>query len=507
MSNTYIRKADVVDIMFLAEGTYPYVRGGVSSWIHQIITELPMFRFGICFLGSHPDDYGEIHYEFPKNLVHLEVHYMFKSEQEFGYSYKNKKQPHIMEEIKNLHKWFKTQQGELSERARDISFYLNEASEKYFLHDEDVWDYIIQRYEENCPGVPFVDYFWSLRNMHKPIWLIASIVDSFPNCGVFHAPSTGYAGFLGALASQHTNRPLFISEHGIYTRERKIDLMNATWINYKKPLLLENSEDENYIKTMWINFFFKIATFSYNRSEKIFSLFPQAKLVQEEFGADVLKLEVIPNGVDVDKLTTAYQKRDRQVPHIVTLIGRVVAIKDIKTFIRAIKIAVNSIPDIEGWIAGPMDEDEEYAEECQNMVITLGLEKNIKFLGFQNISNILPLTGIQTLTSISEGMPLVILEGFAAGVPCVATDVGSCRNLIEGALDDEDVAIGKAGIITRIANPVELADAYVTLLKDEHLWKSMQKNGRERAERYYRQEMFLDRYKTYYEKALDTWQE
>jgi glycosyltransferase involved in cell wall biosynthesis len=166
------------------------------------------------------------------------------------------------------------------------------------------------------------------------------------------------------------------------------------------------------------------------------------------------------------------------------------------------KITVNSIPDVEGWIVGPLDEDEEYAGECRDMVESLGLEDVVKFLGFQNILDILPKTGIQTLTSISEGMPLVILEGFAAGVPCVATDVGSCRNLIEGALDEDDVAIGDAGVITGIADPVELSKAYVKLLTDDELWKSMQKNGLDRVNKYYRQEMFLNQYKNYYERAL-----
>ncbi|SFZ97863.1 Extracellular matrix protein PelF, glycosyltransferase, group 1 [hydrothermal vent metagenome] len=503
MKTIYLKRAEYVDIMILAEGTYPYVRGGVSSWIHQLMTELPMFSFGICFMGSRPDDYDKINYEFPPNLLHLEVHYMFSEVKESIFAYKNKKNPEIIAEIKKLHTWFKSQKGEIPQKVRDVSFYLNEASEEYFLHDIDVWDYMTKKYEENCPEVPFVDYFWSLRNMHKPIWLIASIVKNFPKCGLFHSPSTGYAGFLGAMASNHTDKPLFISEHGIYTRERKIDLLNATWINYKKPLLLQNSNDENYIKQMWINFFFKIADFSYSKSEKIFSLFPQAKQVQADFGADVSKLEVIPNGVNVDLLSEAYENRKDVIPHVITLIGRVVAIKDIKTFIRAIKLAVDKIPDVEGWIVGPMDEDIEYAQECKDMVITLGLEKNIKFLGFQNIMEILPLTGIQTLTSISEGMPLVILEGFAAGVPCVATDVGSCKNLIEGALDEEDIAIGKAGIVTGIANPVSLAEAYIELFNDENLWKEMQNNGRERVEKYYRQEMFLEKYKNYYNKALN----
>ena len=110
---------------------------------------------------------------------------------------------------------------------------------------------------------------------------------------------------------------------------------------------------------------------------------------------------------------------------------------------------------------------------------------------------------MQTLSSISEGMPLVILEGFAAGVPCVATDVGSCRDLIEGAINDEDRAIGAAGAVVGIANPGALAREYVRLLTFENgLWKKAQESARKRVKRFYEQSMFLKEYAKIYEEAL-----
>ncbi|MDD2566345.1 MAG: GT4 family glycosyltransferase PelF, partial [Thiovulaceae bacterium] len=180
-----------------------------------------------------------------------------------------------------------------------------------------------------------------------------------------------------------------------------------------------------------------------------------------------------------------------------------VSIKDIKTFIRAMRITINEIPEAEGWIVGPTDEDPEYFHECEQMVESLGLNEKVKFLGFQNIKEILPQSALQTLTSISEGMPLVILEGFAAGVPCVATDVGSCRDLIYGGLNEEDIGLGAAGAITHIANPSELAKAYIRFLSDFALWKQAQEVALERVEKYYRQEMFLEEYRALYAQSMN----
>ena len=256
---------------------------------------------------------------------------------------------------------------------------------------------------------------------------------------------------------------------------------------------------------MWIRFFEGIGLFCYDRADPILSLYKGAQKAQIAYGAREERCRVVPNGVDTQRLSEAYAKRSEKVPHVVTLIGRVVAIKDIKTFIRAIRIAVYEIPDLEGWIVGPMDEDPDYAAECMQIVQNLDLQKHIKFLGFQNITDVLPKSGLLTLTSISEGMPLVVLEGFAAGLPCVTTDVGSCRELAEGALNDEDIAIGKAGEVVQIADAAALAKAYTTLLSDETLWKRYQQNGLKRVNTFYRQEQFLQTYHDIYEEAF-RWQ-
>jgi glycosyltransferase involved in cell wall biosynthesis len=58
--------------------------------------------------------------------------------------------------------------------------------------------------------------------------------------------------------------------------------------------------------------------------------------------------------------------------------------------------------------------------------------------------------------------------------------------------------MGMAGIITPIANPAALATAYIHMLSNENRWRKAQKTALERVERYYREESFLERYKTIY---------
>lgn len=526
-------KSESVDIMLFSEGTYPYVKGGVSSWILQLMKGLPDFTFGVCFVGAKEIMDGErleISYEFPPNLKHLEVHYLFDNDE--NKSAKRKKgSKKGFEAVSKLYESFKAKDKEIPQMIQNIEFYMKDVTFDDFLHSERAWNFINEIYMKNCPDIPFVDYFWTLRNIHKPIWILAEIVENLPKTKIFHAPSTGYAGFLGALSSYTRKRPFVLTEHGIYTRERKIDMLSADWVEYKKPSLLQQPEEYNYIKRMWVSFFDKIGLFCYNRSNHILSLFSGAQKIQINFGADASRTQVIPNGVDVDGLMQTMQYREEIPKPIVTLIGRVVPIKDIKTFIRAIKIASETIPDIEGWIVGAVDEDKEYVEECQQMAMSLNMKEKmqvfdgnksdmtkdeiiassdmIKLFGHSNIKEILPLSALQTLSSISEGMPLVILEGFAAGVPCVATDVGSCKDLIEGGINEEDRGFGIAGAITGIANPAALAQEYIKLLNFENgEWKKAQAVALNRVQKYYRQEMFLQDYRDIYTEAMDlTWEE
>jgi glycosyltransferase involved in cell wall biosynthesis len=196
------------------------------------------------------------------------------------------------------------------------------------------------------------------------------------------------------------------------------------------------------------------------------------------------------------------EQRPVGIPPVVGLIGRVVPIKDIKTFIRAMRGVVSSMPDAQGWIIGPDEEDASYAEECRSLVASLGLQEQVKFLGFQNISAIMPSLGVMVLTSISEAQPLVILEAYAAGVPVVATDVGSCRELIEGGCAD-DVALGSAGETVAIADPQASAQAILNLLQNPQRWQQAQQAGLHRVTRFYTETLMFERYRQLYASAME----
>ncbi|WP_205736211.1 GT4 family glycosyltransferase PelF [Acidiferrobacter sp. SPIII_3] len=94
----------------------------------------------------------------------------------------------------------------------------------------------------------------------------------------------------------------------------------------------------------------------------------------------------------------------------------------------------------------------------------------------------------------------MLLEGFAAGVPAVCTDVGACRRLIFGGEHDD---LGAAGDIIGIADPQGLAHAATALLTDTTRWRAAQATAIARVETHYTDVHMYQRYRTLYQEAQD----
>ena len=499
-------RARTADIGLLLEGTFPYVAGGVSSWVNQIIRGFPELTFALVFIGSREEDYGEPKYALPANVVHLETHYLY-SKQSGPPVTSIAGDAEVFARVEKVHEYFRAPKA----YPQGIGLFRDLVTEfsaggrlghDDFLYSRRSWDYIRSQYREFCTDPSFVDYFWTVRTMHQPIWRLARIADNFIPVRAYHSVSTGYAGFLGALLKQRTRRPLILSEHGIYTKERKIDLFHAQWIADNRNVFQRDAADISYFRQLWIRFFEALGKICYDSCDSIVALYEANRRRQIADGADPAKTQNIPNGIDIARFEPLRRMRPAAPPPVLCLIGRVVPIKDVKTFVRAMRTIVNRLPQAQAWIAGPEDEDPAYAEECRSLAAGLGLADKVEFLGFRQLTEILPQVGLVVLSSISEALPLVLLEGYAAGVPAVATDVGSCRQLVYG-LDDEDRALGASGRVIGIADPQALANAALELLTDHDAWRAASEAAIRRVESHYTQEHMFARYRVVYHRALD----
>ena len=500
----HAQQAPLADVCLLLEGTWPYVRGGVSSWIHQMILGLPQLTFTVLFIGGQRQAYGQRRYEIPANVLHIEELFLEDATQpgESGGSPRAADRQ-LLEDLYRLLHHPDAPDRALGERVLDC-IAQDRLSLDDVLRSRASWAALSDGYRQHCADPSFINYFWTLRSMQSPLLMLAQASRQMPRARVLHAISTGYAGLLGCILKQRWNCPFLLSEHGIYTKERKIDLAQASWIAESSGHALNRSLDASsgYIRTLWVRFFERLGQLTYDSADQIIALYDGNRQRQIKDGAAAARTQVIPNGIDLPLWTSALEARAPGIAPVVGLIGRIVPIKDVKTFLRAMRGVISAMPEAEGWIVGPQEEDPDYVSECLSLMASLGLEGKVHFLGFQRIQDILPQLGLMVLTSISEAQPLVILEAWAAGTPVISTDVGSCRELIEGA-SAEDRDLGHAGKVVAIADPQATCAAILELLRSPQRWQDAQASGLLRVNRYYTEALMLQRYRDLYHAAME----
>ncbi|WP_179166038.1 GT4 family glycosyltransferase PelF [Azospirillum agricola] len=350
----------------------------------------------------------------------------------------------------------------MAEVVRLLGSRRGKVGRRLLLNSEESFRMVVRMCRAALPDASFLEYFWGSRALMSE--LFATLLAPMPRCKVYHAVSTGYAGLFAARARLETGRPALLTEHGIYTNERRIEILMAEWLFEGADTSLALDKKKRDLRDLWLDTFASYSKACYDACDRIFTLYGGNQEFQRRQGADPAKLTVVPNGIDY----AGYSKVVRDTsdrPPTIALIGRVVPIKDVKTYIRAAGILREDIPDLKAMILGPLEEDPGYVEECRTIVRHLGLEDTVIFAGRVRLTDWLGRIDAIALTSVSEAQPLVILEAGASGVPTVATDVGSCSELLLGR-PDEVPPLGPGGAVTPLASPLETARELRALLLD-----------------------------------------
>lgn len=442
-------------VCFVVEGCYPYVMGGVSSWVHSIIKMFPHVEFAIAAVIADRSYRGKFVYELPENVS--EIYEIYLNDKDWITETKTGSMPDTE---------YATLRQLIMDRNVDWDgvfeyFQKKERSLNDLLMGEDFLNIITALYDRDYPEIAFTDFLWTMRSLYLP--LFHALVSEVPKADIYHCVATGYAGIIGCMGHYLYGGKLLLSEHGIYTREREEELIKADWV-------------QGIYKDIWIALFRKMSQVIYDRADKVISLFEHARELQIELGCPPEKTQVIHNGIDPLQFDNIPGKTEEDEDFVnIGAFLRIAPIKDVKTMIQAFSVAKKYAPKLKLWIMGPDAEDVEYARECYDYVDYLKVS-DIEFTGRINTREYIGRMDATILTSISEGQPLTILEGYAAHKPAIATDVGNCRGLIYGENDD----FGTAGILTHVMNVDEIASAMVFIAKNREKARAMGEIGYKR---------------------------
>jgi len=204
------------------------------------------------------------------------------------------------------------------------------------------------------------------------------------------------------------------------------------------------------------------------------------------------KVVVIPNGVDVQAWRVQLLSAPRAwgIPDgapVVGVVGRLDAQKDPLTMVEAARIVKESVPEVVFAFAG----DGALAARCRRKAARLGVEENIRWLGW--LDDPRPLFARMYLLALSsrwEGMPNVVLEAMAAARPVVASAVGGVPEL---------VADGVTGYVVPPGDPRALAERITTLLEDAERRRAMGQAAQDRVLRHFTLERMVRRHEALYD--------
>lgn len=192
------------------------------------------------------------------------------------------------------------------------------------------------------------------------------------------------------------------------------------------------------------------------------------------------KIEVIPNGVDVEKFQPkqASGNEDKSTIFFLSVLDEFHKYKGLDYLLEALKIVKNNVPDVKLIVGGKGVLLDHY----QEMAASLGLKDNVEFAGFipdEEIADYYSQASVFVLPSISslqEGFGIVALEALACQTPVVTTDIVGVA---------QDLKQIKGGIVIPPRDTHKLADAITQILSDAQMQKEMGQRGRKLVQEKY----------------------
>jgi glycosyltransferase involved in cell wall biosynthesis len=128
-------------------------------------------------------------------------------------------------------------------------------------------------------------------------------------------------------------------------------------------------------------------------------------------------------------------------------VARLSPAKDQATLVRAFALAKDRVPDLRLWIVG----DGPLRSKLESMAQEIGLRGSVTFFGEQaDVAPFFAAADLFVLSSVTEGVPVSLLEAMSAGLPAIVTDVGGMA---------EVARLSGATVIAPPSNPAALADA------------------------------------------------
>ena len=296
-------------------------------------------------------------------------------------------------------------------------------------------------------------------------WIARTAAVSTPPADVLVVTAAGWAAIPAIVHQALHKTPLLLAEHGVYVRESYMAARN-------------DEPGSRFVKTRLARGLTRAA---YARASVVSPVTAANCGWEEALGLPSERIRPIYNGMGAAGEPVPAPRANRVVS-----VGRLDPIKDIHTLLRAAAVVVREIPSVEFAYYGPSwPPVDSYGRSCAALWDKLDLRTCFEFKGpTRDAAGAVRNADVAVMSSISEALPMAILEAMSEARPVVSTSVGGIPELLEGC-----------GFVAPPGDSHRLAMGIVTLLKNPSLAEALGKRGYVRLARNYSQGRSLEQYR------------
>jgi polysaccharide biosynthesis protein PelF len=451
-------------VLMITEGTYPYAVGGVSSWCDVLIGGLQEMQWQILPITAGGRRMRQ-RFTLPSNARLLRPIELWSENR----PRRRMPRPHRRSDVslptrllRGLMPWT----GDLDdltealvgcrERPQAIRpvFRGRDSWEEFLWALDDV---LGETHDDSAPA-PIFDAIEAARLYQTLYWVARTAAVPTPPCELLHVTAAGWAAIPALVHKALHGTPLLLTEHGVYVREAYLasirEAAMAPGQGHISPRLALG-----------------LTRATYAAADVIAPVTEANAAWERGLGVDSAKIRVIPNGIHPPTERTNPPNARK-----VIAMGRVDPLKDVQTMLLVAQEVTHRMPEARFEYWGPATAGQEtYALACTQMHEQLGLGDRFRFMGRTTDPHGVIRSGdLVLMTSISEAMPMALLEAMAQSRPAVATSVGGVPGVLRGC-----------GIIAPPGDVHALATAVVTLLGNPGLAANLGRRGFERLHRRY----------------------
>lgn len=214
-------------------------------------------------------------------------------------------------------------------------------------------------------------------------------------------------------------------------------------------------------------------------------------------GISFNKLGLIYNGIEINSARQKSAKIRQDVraelkldqsAHLITIVANLIPYKGHSDLLKALALVDNELPA--AWALLIVGRNDGIGKVLSEQATKLGIRDHVHFLGLrQDVTRLLQASDIGILCSHQEGFSNALLEGMAANLPMVASDVGGNSEAVEN---------GVTGIIVPMKSPKMLGQAIARLATNKDLATKMGVAGQRRVAKLFSLNACVDRYETLY---------